>query len=87
MFISKNQVYTVDFVILCLGRFKDAPNIPEFPTGKGPEVFRGQTIHSMEYAAMDDNTAEEFVKGKKVVIVGFGKTGLDIARECSLVNG
>ena len=81
------QVYNVDFVILCLGRFKDAPNIPDFPAGKGPEVFRGQAIPSMEYAAMDNETAAEFVKGKKVIVVGFGKTGLDVARECSSING
>ncbi|KAK9052086.1 hypothetical protein SSX86_028714 [Deinandra increscens subsp. villosa] len=81
------QVYVVDFVILCLGRFKDVPNIPQFPTGKGPEVFHGKAIHSMEYAAMDHDKAAEFVKGKKVVVVGFGKTGLDIARECSSING
>ncbi|KAI3824879.1 hypothetical protein L1987_06351 [Smallanthus sonchifolius] len=86
LFMWNKQVYTVDFVILCLGRFKDVPNIPEFPAGKGPEVFRGQVIHSMEYAAMDAKVAEEFVKGKKVVVVGFGKTGLDIARECSSIN-
>ncbi|KAI7728402.1 hypothetical protein M8C21_016225 [Ambrosia artemisiifolia] len=84
---ATTKVYTVDFVILCLGRFKDAPNIPQFPTGKGPEVYQGQAIHSMEYSAMDNNKAAEFVKGKKVVVVGFGKTGLDIARECASVNG
>nr|GEV09396.1 probable flavin-containing monooxygenase 1 [Tanacetum cinerariifolium] len=84
---ATTQVYTVDFVILCLGRFKDVPNIPEFPQGKGPEVFQGKVIHSMEYATMDHDKAAEFVKGKKVVVVGFGKTGLDIARECSSLNG
>ncbi|KAI3503802.1 hypothetical protein L1887_32253 [Cichorium endivia] len=84
---AKTQVYTVDFVILCLGRFKDVPNIPDFPAGRGPEVFRGQAIPSMEYAAMDHETAAEFVKGKRVVVVGFGKTRLDIARECSAING
>ncbi|KAL8196558.1 hypothetical protein R6Q57_024853, partial [Mikania cordata] len=84
---STTQVYVVDFVILCLGRFKDVPNIPQFPAGKGPEAFRWKTMHSMEYAAMDHDEAAAFVKGKKVVIVGFGKTGLDIARECSSANG
>nr|XP_043608378.1 probable flavin-containing monooxygenase 1 [Erigeron canadensis] len=81
------RVYNVDFVILCLGRFKDAPNMPEFPAGKGPEVFQGKAIHSMKYATMDHDEAAEFVKGKKVVVVGFGKTGLDISRECASVNG
>ncbi|CAI9275763.1 unnamed protein product [Lactuca saligna] len=84
---ATTQVYTVDFVILCLGRFKDVPNIPDFPAGKGPEAFQGPAIHSMDYAAMDNDTAEEFVKEKRVVVVGFGKTGLDIARECSSING
>lgn len=81
------QIYKADFVILCVGRFKDIPNIPKFPDGKGPEIFRGKAIHSMEYAAMDHDAAAEFVKGKKVTVVGFGKTGLDIAREISAING
>ncbi|KAK1437837.1 hypothetical protein QVD17_03637 [Tagetes erecta] len=81
------KVYIVDFVILCSGRFKDVPNIPEFPVGKDPKIFKGKAIHSMEYAAMDHDKAAAFVKGKKVVVVGFGKTGLDIARECAAING
>ncbi|KAI3812086.1 hypothetical protein L1987_16790 [Smallanthus sonchifolius] len=84
---ATTKVYTVDFVILCLGRFKDVPYIPKFPAGEGPEVFQGQAIHSMKYSAMENQKAAEFVKGKKVVVVGFGKTGLDIARECAHVNG
>ncbi|KAI3812124.1 hypothetical protein L1987_16830 [Smallanthus sonchifolius] len=84
---ATTQVYTVDFVILSLGRFKDVPKLPDFAVGKGPEVFRGQRIHSSEYSAMDHDKAAEFVKGKKVVVVGFGKTGLDIARECASANG
>ncbi|PWA95627.1 dimethylaniline monooxygenase, N-oxide-forming [Artemisia annua] len=84
---ATTQIYKADFVILCVGRFKDTPNIPKFPDGKGPEIFHGKAIHSMEYAAMDHDAAAEFVKGKKVTVVGFGKTGLDIAREISAING
>ncbi|MFS8031752.1 putative flavin-containing monooxygenase [Helianthus anomalus] len=84
---ATTQVYTVDFVLLCVGRFKDVPSMPQFPARKGPEVVRGRAMHSLEYVAMDHDEAEEFVKGKKVVVVGFGKSGLDIARECSSING
>ncbi|KAJ9560706.1 hypothetical protein OSB04_005866 [Centaurea solstitialis] len=84
---QSTQVHDADFVILCVGRFKDFPNVPEFDHGSGPEVFGGKVIHSMEYAAMDHDRAEEFVKGKRVVVVGFQKQALDIAMECSSING
>nr|GEY95794.1 dimethylaniline monooxygenase, N-oxide-forming [Tanacetum cinerariifolium] len=84
---ATTQVYTVDFVILCIGRNKDVPKLPKFPQGKGLDVFQGKAIHSLQYAALDDDAAEQLVKGKKVVVVGLGKSGLDIARSCAEING
>lgn len=73
-------------MIVCVGRFSDVPNIPEFPSGKGSEAFDGDVIHSMDYANMDYETARKYVKGKRVIVVGFKKFAMDIAMECSAAN-
>ncbi|KAM7257313.1 hypothetical protein ACFE04_013054 [Oxalis oulophora] len=65
----------------------DVPNFPEFPPNKGPSSFFGKVMHSKDYSEMDHETAAKFVKGKRVIVVGFHKSALDIAMECSLVNG
>ena len=63
------------------------PKVPTFPPNGGPQVFRGQVLHSMDYSRMEHGDAAELIRGKRVVVVGSGKSGLDTAAQCADDNG
>ncbi|KAL6011905.1 hypothetical protein ACLOJK_002371 [Asimina triloba] len=48
------KVYRVEFAIVCVGRFSDVPNVPDFAAGKGPDVFNGHFMHAKDYSEVDN---------------------------------
>uniref|UniRef100_A0A3Q2Z4H6 Flavin-containing monooxygenase n=1 Tax=Hippocampus comes TaxID=109280 RepID=A0A3Q2Z4H6_HIPCM len=66
-----------DAVMVCAGLF-NTPNLPlkDFP---GIESFTGKYFHSREYQNAED------MRGKRVVVIGIGSSGGDIAVEISQV--
>ncbi|CAI0469141.1 unnamed protein product [Linum tenue] len=85
--LAGSEVFEADFVVLCVGKYSGVPNIPEFAPGKEPEAFQGRVIHSMEYTDLKPEQCKDLVEGKRVAVVGFQKHALDIAMECSAING
>eukprot|EP00253_Pinus_taeda_P023641 PITA_23641 len=75
-----------EFLILCIGRYGDVPKIPSLPPGKGPEVFQGKVLHTLDYSALDEKSADELIKGKKIVVIGIRKSAMDLAVECAEAN-
>ncbi|CAL9110603.1 unnamed protein product [Musa textilis] len=75
-----------EFVVMCIGKYGDVPNMPTFPRGKGPETFLGKVMHSLDYCMLDDEAAKSLMKGKKVVIIGYKKSAIDLAVECAEAN-
>ncbi|KAK7216668.1 hypothetical protein V2G26_004671 [Clonostachys chloroleuca] len=60
-------------VVLCTGHAGE-PLVPSFP---GQAEFKGQVYHGSQHA----EASESKVKGKKVIVVGTGNSGHDIAED------
>ncbi|NXV63356.1 FMO1 monooxygenase, partial [Molothrus ater] len=74
---GKQTSHVFDAVMVCSGNFSE-PSLPLqcFP---GIERFRGQHFHSRQYKHPD------VFQGKRVLVVGMGNSGVDIAVEASRV--
>ena len=58
-----------DFIVVSTGLYSN-PHVPDIAHR---EVFSGRVLHSSQYKS------PELIEGRKVVVVGFGKSALDIA--------
>ncbi|KAL3684238.1 hypothetical protein R1sor_002260 [Riccia sorocarpa] len=81
-----DEWYEFDYLVMCCGRFGDVPRVPSFPPFEGPEIFEGRVLHVVDYCSLDASKVRDLVAGKKVVVVGFQKTSLDIAVEVAEAN-
>ncbi|KAL8137212.1 hypothetical protein V2J09_003213 [Rumex salicifolius] len=80
------QWYAFEMVVVCMGKYGDIPHIPKFPLNKGPNVFKGQVLHTLDYCKLNNEQSKELFKGKKVVVVGYKKSAIDLAFECAQFN-
>jgi cation diffusion facilitator CzcD-associated flavoprotein CzcO len=68
---EEEQVF--DHLVVCSGHHRD-PYIPDYPG-----CFEGETLHSRDYKRADS------FRGKRVLVVGSGNSGADIAVDVSRV--
>ncbi|KAG8524944.1 Dimethylaniline monooxygenase [N-oxide-forming] 5, partial [Galemys pyrenaicus] len=74
---GKQESYVFDGIMVCTGLYSE-PVLPleNFP---GIKRFKGEYIHSWEY-----KSPEKF-QGKRIVVVGIGNSGVDLAIDLSRV--
>ncbi|XP_068508275.1 flavin-containing monooxygenase 5 isoform X1 [Syngnathus scovelli] len=72
---GKEETHVFDAVICCSGHYT-YPNLPlqDFP---GLDTFQGRYFHSWDYKGPED------MHGKRLVVIGIGNSGSDIATESS----
>ncbi|KAK9131479.1 hypothetical protein Sjap_011966 [Stephania japonica] len=80
------QWYAFEFLVVCIGKYGDLPRMPCFPSHGRPDSFNGKVLHSLDYCKLDKEASSDLLKGKKVVIVGYKKSAIDLALECAEAN-
>ncbi|XP_010261742.1 PREDICTED: probable flavin-containing monooxygenase 1 [Nelumbo nucifera] len=80
------QWYAFEFLVVCTGKYGDVPKLPTFPANKSPEIFNGKVLHTLDYSKLDKEAAYQLLKGKKVVVIGYKKSAIDLAVECAEAN-
>ena len=68
---GKQKTETFDIVVVCVGLYSNIPYLPDVP-GKGE--FGGDIYH------ISDLKSADVVAGKRVAVVGFGKSATDAAQ-------
>lgn len=71
---TATEEFEADQVVVCTG-YNRVPNIPHWPGDK--TLFEGEIIHSSQY-----RNAEPY-RGKRVLVVGMGNSGAEIALDLS----
>lgn len=80
------QWYYFEFIVICIGKYGDVPKIPSFPRNKSPEIFDGKVMHCIDYCKLDKDAAAQLLKDKKVAVIGYKKSAIDLALECAEAN-
>ena len=73
---DSTETHTFDAVLVCTGHHAEK-NVPSFP---GLEIFRGKVVHTHDYK--DYRVFED----KRVLIIGIGNSGGDVAIELSRIT-
>ena len=80
------QWYALEFLVVCIGKYGDIARRPTFPENKGQEMFHGKVLHSLDYSKLNKDAARSLLKGKKVAVVGYKKSAIDLCMECAEAN-
>ena len=72
------RVEEFDLVVVCIGLYSNQPHLPEFP---GRERFGGEVIHNSQLKSASQ------LSGRRVAVVGYGKSATDAVLEASAAGG